>query len=333
MTEKYLQIRLKNRPGSGSDDFWTMTNDNPSALEDHQVLLKMHYISLDPGMKGWMSDKKSYMPPVNLTEVMRAFGVGEVIDSRSDQFKIGQFVTGFTGAQSHAVVDTRGFLRLIDPDAAPLSHYMGGLGMTGFTGYFGMTDIGRPNTGETVVVSAAAGAVGSIACQVAKISGARVVGIAGGEEKCTLLTEEFGLDAAIDYKKGPIDEALKEACPDGIDVYFDNVGGDILDAVLMQMNRLARIVLCGGVSQYDNWHKAVGPTNYMQIVTQSLTMRGFTMMDYSAQIPEGSAQLAQWQREGEVTFLEHIVDGIENFPAAFETLFNGGNTGKMIIRL
>ena len=327
------QFRLKCRPhGPGAPVEWDYTQTELPDLKDGEVHLKLHYISIDPGMKGWITDKKSYMPAVPEGDVMRAFGVGEVVASKSDRLPVGSYATGLTGVQTEAVLDARG-LRSVDPNIAPLSHYMSGLGMPGYTGFFGMSDLGKPEAGKTIVVSACAGAVGSIASQTAKLMGARVIGIAGGAEKCAWLTDKFGLDEAIDYKAGGLDEALRKTCPDGIDTYFDNVGGDTLDAVLMHMNRKGRIVLCGGISQYDDIEKATGPSNYLQIVTQSLSVHGFTMMDYFHRIPEAVAQLAQWQADGRMVFFEHIVDGFEEFPDAFNMIFDGRNFGKLMIKV
>lgn len=326
-----VQVRLKKRPAEGEEPVWDITRDLLPALGEGQIRLKLHYISIDPGMMGWITAKRSYMPAINEGDVMRAFGVGEVVESRSDKFPVGSFATGFTGVQSEAVLDANGFLMPVDPALVPLNHYMSGLGMPGYTGYFGMTDIGAPKEGDTVLVSACSGAVGSIASQVAKQVGARVIGIAGGAEKCALLTEEFGLDGAIDYKAGPIKNALREHTPEGIDVYFDNVGGDILDAALMRMNHGGRIVLCGGISQYGK--KARGPANYLQIVTHSLTMRGFTMKDYAHRIPEALATLAPLVNTKKITFHEHILDGIEMFPEGFRMIFAGGNFGKLMIKI
>jgi len=241
-------------------------------------------------------------------------------------------VSGFTGVQTSAVVDDRS-MRPIDLDLAPIEQHMGVVGMTGFTGYFGMLDLGRPAAGETVVVSAAAGAVGSVASQVAKRQGARVVGIAGGPTKCAYLVDELGLDAAVDYKTGPVEPGLRDATPDGIDVYFDNVGGEILDAVLMRINRHARIVVCGGISQYDDMANARGPSNYLQLISKSGTMVGYTMLDYLHRIPEATADLAAWAADGSLRHRQHVIDGIENFPEAFRMLFRGDNHGKLLLRV
>lgn len=326
------QVRLKKAPNTSSGPEWELTEDALPTLGDGQIRLQLHYISIDPGMMGWITAKRSYIDAIHVGDVMRAFGVGEVVESRSRHFAVGSFATGFTGVQSEAVLDPRiAFLRPVDPALAPLNHYMSGLGMPGFTGYFGMSDIGAPKDGETVVVSSCAGAVGSIASQVAKQAGARVIGIAGGPEKCALLIKQFGLDGAIDYKAGPVDDALRVHCPNGIDVYFDNVGGETLDAVLMQMNYKGRIVLCGGISQYGA--NAQGPANYLQIVTHSLTMRGFTMKDYMRRIPEAVTALAPLVKENEILFLEHILDGIETFPEGFDMIFEGRNLGKLMIKV
>lgn len=325
------QVRLQKRPDKNGPQEWTLSHDDCGELAEGQARIKLHYISLDPGMMGWISAKRSYIEAIKEGDVMRAFGVGEVIESRSKRFPVGSFVTGFTGAQTEAIISERDFLRPIDASVAPLNQFMSVIGMPGFTGYFGMSDIGRPEAGNTVVVSAAAGAVGSIAAQIAKQAGAKVIGIAGGAEKCAMLIEKYGLDGAIDYKLGPVDEALRELCPKGIDVYFDNVGGDILDAVLMQMNYKGRIVLCGGISQYGQHAK--GPSNYLQIVSHSLTVQGFTMKDYLRRIPEAEAALASAVQAGEIQFSEHILDGLERFPEAFDMLFSGGNLGKLMIKV
>jgi NADPH-dependent curcumin reductase CurA len=272
------------------------------------------------------------MPPVQPGEVMRAFGVGAVVSTNAPGFKPGDVVTGFTGVQTVGLVDAQ-MVRKIDLRFASARHYLSGLGMTGYTAYFGLLDVGQPKSGQTVVVSAAAGAVGSIVCQIAKLKGCRVVGIAGGAEKARYLKEVLGLDAAIDYKAGPVAQALKAATPEGIDLYFDNVGGDILDAVLMRINRHARIVVCGGISQYADIEHARGPANYLQLVAQSATMQGFTMRDYMQRIPEAFVALAGWHAQGEIQFREHVLQGIESFPLAFDMLFSGANQGKLLIQL
>jgi NADPH-dependent curcumin reductase CurA len=326
------QIRLAQYVvGVPGPDAWTLTHDAVADLSPGEVEIDVRFLSVDPGMRGWMTPVRSYIEPVAVGDVMRAFGIGPVTASRSDRFAVGDVVTGFTGVQCPAVVH-EAWLRRVDTDLAPMELHLSVLGMTGFTGYFGMTDLGRPAPGKTVVVSAAAGAVGSVAAQVARIAGARVVGIAGGTEKCAYLTDELGLDAAIDYKRGSYADQLRAAAPEGVDVYFDNVGGEILDATLMRINRLARVVLCGGISQYDDLRATAGPTNYLQLVSKSATMQGFTMMDFMRRIPEAFEQLRAWVEDGSLRHRQHIVDGIEAFPEMLPLLFSGGNRGKLLIR-
>ncbi len=333
MSTEPTQIRLVDYPeGLADDTTWTTTHDPTPELLDGQIEVDVRIVSVDPGMKGWISPWRSYIDPIRPGEVMRAFGIGPVTRSASDRHAVGDVVTGFTGVQTTAVVDARS-MRPVDADLAPLELHMSVLGMTGFTGYFGMLDLGRPEPGQTVVVSAASGAVGNVAAQVARHEGARVVGIAGGAAKCAYLTDELGLDAAIDYKTGSVGDALDEACPDGIDVYFDNVGGEILDAALMRINRKARIVICGGISQYGDMTSAAGPTNYLQLISKSATMVGFTMLDYLHRIPEAVADLAERVDDGTLVHRQHVLGGIESFPEAFRMLFNGDNHGKLLIRV
>lgn len=327
------QVRLKAYPtGPVGPDTWHMTHDAPAAPGPNQVLLQIHMLSVDPGMRGWITPKRSYMPPVQPGEVMRAFGVGTVLESQSKSFVPGDVVTGFTGVQTAGVVDAM-FLRKVDLALAPASSYLSGLGMTGYTAYFGLLDVGKPKSGQTVVVSAAAGAVGAMVCQIAKIQGCRVVGIAGGPDKATYLRDVLGLDAVIDYKAGGLDQALKAAAPGGVDLYFDNVGGAVLDAVLMQIKRHGRVVLCGGVSQYADMEHARGPANYLQLIAQSASMQGFTMMDYMHRVPEALAQILAWQQAGQLQFREHVLHGIAAFPQAFDMIFSGANQGKLLIDL
>jgi len=327
------QVRLASYPeGVVGADTWRFTNDLPAAPAAGQLLVRMRCISVDPGMRGWITPKRSYIPPVQPGEVMRAFGVGEVVASQSEKFEPGDIVTGFTGVQTLGLLDARS-VRKIDLRFASARDYLSGLGMTGYTAYFGLLDVGKPQPGQTVVVSAAAGAVGSVACQIARITGCRVIGIAGGAEKTAWLGDALGVDAAIDYKAGDVAAALDAACPDGIDLYFDNVGGEILDAVLMRINRHARIVVCGGISQYADVAQAKGPANYLQLVTQSATMQGFTMRDYMHRVPEALTALATWRAEGKLQFREHVLQGIDAFPRAFDMLFSGANHGKLLIDL
>jgi NADPH-dependent curcumin reductase CurA len=330
MTSQYRLTKF--RTADPGNDIFKLTHDDPPPVQDGEVLVRFDWISIDPAMTGWTTNKRSYMPPVQPGQIMRAFGIGEVMETKYEGYAPGDWVTGFTGMQTEGVLKGK-HLRKVDVNLAPPNHYLSGLGMTGYTGYFGMLDIGQPEPGKTVVVSAAAGAVGTIAAQVAKMAGARVIGIAGGPIKCAFLKEELLLDGAIDYKSEDIDKGLARECPDGIDIYFDNVGGDILDAVLARINYKGTIIVCGAISQYADFHNQVGPKNYMQLIAQSAKMQGFTMKDYMHRIPEAVAALSTAQKKGELMFREHIVEGIENFPDAFEMLFSGGNQGKLLIKV
>lgn len=327
------QVRLKHYPSGPVDaDCWEFTRVDPGAPGHDEARVRMLWLSVDPGMRGWITPKRSYMPPVQPGEVMRAFGVGQVVASGSERLRAGDIVTGFTGVQTEGVLDARQLQR-IDLAHAPARSYLSGLGMTGFTAYFGMLDVARPQAGQTVVVSAAAGAVGSVAAQIAKLQGCRVVGIAGGAAKTAYLRDQLGLDVVIDYKNEALDAALRAAAPAGIDVYFDNVGGITLDTVLMQINRHARIAVCGAISQYVDLERAHGPANYLQLIGQSATMQGFTMRDYIGRMPEAFAALLKWSRQGQMQFREHVLPGIESFPAAFQMLFTGENNGKLLLDL
>ena len=328
-----VQYRMARYPaGDSLDGVFEATRDPLPSMASGDIRIRMSHISVDPGMRGWITPKRSYMPPVQPGEVMRAFGVGEVVESRAEGIAAGDWMTGFTGVQSEAVLAAR-TLRKVDTRLASPRDYLSGLGMTGYTAYFGLLDVGKPSAGETVVVSAAAGAVGSIAAQIARIKGCRVIGIAGGERKRRFLVDDLKVNSALDYKAGSITEQLSEAAPNGIDVYFDNVGGETLDAALGLINRHARIVVCGGISQYGDMDAVRGPSNYLQLVAQSARMQGFTMRDYLERIPEAFMALAQWRAAGEIIFREHIVRGIERFPEAFDMLFSGANEGKLLIEI
>lgn len=327
------QVRMMHYSGtSAPEDMWKITHDILPELEEGEVQLRLDWISIDPGMRGWTTNKRSYMPPVTPGDIMRSFGVGEVLCSRSDAFVPGDFVTGFTGVQSEAVLKAQG-LSKVDVNLAPAHHYMSGLGWTGYTAYFGMMDIGQPKAGQTVVVSAASGAVGSIAAQLARNEGAHVIGIAGGPEKTAYLRDTLKLAGVIDYKNENIDEALRREAPNGIDLYFDNVGGETLDAVFRQINYKGTIVVCGGISQYGDMHAAEGPSEYLAMVMQSIRMQGYTMRDYLDRIPEAFAALLKARNEGKLVYREHIVEGIEKFPEAIDMLFSGANHGKLMLKV
>jgi len=331
------QFLLAARPvGLPKDSDWLRAAPPLPALADGEVRIKVLYISLDPAMRGWMNEGKSYVRPVNIGEVMRAGGIGIVEESKSGKFSAGDTVMGVMGVQRYwsGPADDKGaMLAKVDPSMAPLPTWLNALGMPGMTAYFGLLDVGQPKPGETVVVSGAAGAVGMTVGQVARQMGCRVVGIAGGEDKCRFVVDELGFDACIDYKAGPVHAGLKEHCPQGVDVYFDNVGGDILDAVLTRINMKARIVICGAISQYNVTSAVKGPANYLSLLVNRARMEGMLVTDYAARYPEGVATIARWMGEGSFKTREHIVEGFENFPSALLMLFEGKNLGKLVLKV
>jgi len=330
---KNKQFLLASRPvGTPTRTNWEFTETDVAELTDNQVLVQVEYISLDPAMRGWMNDGKSYIEPVQIGAVMRAGTVGKVLKSSSSQFSEGDYVYGHCGVQKYAVVGVEE-LHKIDPSLAPLERYLGVLGMPGMTAYFGLLNTGLPKAGETVVVSGAAGAVGSVVGQIAKIKGCRVVGIAGGADKCAYLVNELGFDAAIDYKNENVKKALRVACPKGVDVYFDNVGGDILDDVLTQIRMKARIVICGAISQYNNTTAIKGPSNYLTLLVNRARMEGIVVFDNVAHYSQAAAEMAGWIAEGKLVAKEHVVKGIEHFPETLLMLFNGENMGKLVLKV
>ncbi|MGH3431917.1 MAG: NADP-dependent oxidoreductase [Thermocrispum sp.] len=330
-TPQNLQCRLAARPvGEPKPSDWEFTTEPAGEPAEGQLLVRNRYLSLDPAMRGWMNAGKSYIPPVELGEVMRAGAVGEVVSSLHDGFRAGELVQGNFGVQEYAVSDGRGVVAVEGDDP---THYLGVLGIGGLTAYFGLFDVGRPEPGQTVVVSGAAGAVGSIAGQLAKIHGCRVVGVAGGPDKCRMVVEEFGFDACIDYRADDVPRRLRELAPDGVDVFFDNVGGPILEAVLGRLARGARVAICGAISQY-NATELRGPRNYMQLLVTRSSMAGFVVFDYAKRYPEAREKLAGWLGAGRLTVRETVVDGgIHDFPATLNQLFTGANTGKLILAL
>jgi NADPH-dependent curcumin reductase CurA len=331
------QYRLAARPsGLPKDSDWQYASAPLAGLEDGEIRIKTLYLSLDPAMRGWMNEGKSYIRPVAIDEVMRAGGVGVVVASKSPQFAVGDTVTGGIGVQRYwqgpADDRTASFVR-IDPALAPLETWLNTLGMPGMTAYFGLLEVGLPKPGDTVVVSGAAGAVGQTVGQVARKLGCRVVGIAGGKDKCDFVVNEMGFDACIDYKNSAVKDGLKQYCPNGVDVYFDNVGGDILDTVLTRINMKARIVICGAISQYNNTTPVKGPSNYMALLVNRARMEGMVVFDYAPRYQEGIAQLAEWLKDGSIKSRTDVVEGLENFPAALLMLFEGKNFGKLVLKV
>ena len=327
------QVRLAARPsGLPQASDWELTSEAVPAPDPGQFVVAVSHVSIDPAMRGWMNAGASYIPPVEIGAVMRAGAIGHVTASEHPGFAVGDSVYGVFGVQEYAVSDGRDVLKL-DTSLAPPTTYLGALGMTGLTAYFALLDVGKIRAGETVVVSGAAGAVGSVAGQIARLKGCRAIGIAGGPGKCQALVEEFGFDAAIDYKTENVRRALREHAPGGVDVYLDNVGGDVLDAVLTRLARGARIIICGAVSQY-NADKVRGPANYLMLLVARASMTGMVIFDYQDRFPEATAELARWFRDGQITSREHIVrGGIGDFPDALLKLFAGENTGKLILAL
>jgi NADPH-dependent curcumin reductase CurA len=327
------QYRLASRPvGLPQTANFQLTEEAVPEPAEGEFVVKLEYVSLDPAMRGWMNDTRSYMKPIAVGDVIRAGGVGEVVASRHASFQPGERAVGAFGIQQYARTDGSGVFK-VDTRLAPAQLYLSALGLTGLTAYFGLLDVGGAVAGNTVVVSAAAGGVGQVVGQIAKIKGCRAVGIAGGAAKCAFVRDELGFDAAIDYKSEKVRSALRETCPDRINVYFDNVGGEILDDALTWLARRARIVLCGAISQYNNTGPMRGPSNYMALLVDRARMEGFLVFDFFDRYPQAISEMAGWIREGRLRSREHIVDGIESFPDALLTLFTGANFGKLLLRV
>jgi len=315
-----------------TEDTWQLqTSDIPKPGEG-EVLVQTHYISLDPAMRGWMNDQKSYIEPVAIDDVMRAGTIGKVVESNNHpKFKVGDVLTGWGGVQQYFTTDGKGHFK-VDTNLAPMTKYIGALGMPGMTAYFGITEVGKIKEGDRVLVSGAAGAVGSVVGQIAKIKGCEVVGIAGGPEKCKYVVEELGFDGCIDYKNENIYSGLKEHCPKGIDVFFDNVGGEILDAALIKLRRNARVVICGAISQYNS-KSVVGPKNYLSLLVNRATMTGMVVFDYADRYKEAGMQMGMWMMEGKLKTEEDVYEGIENFYETFTRLFSGDKRGKLVLKM
>ena len=334
MSHTNRQIRLAARPqGECKPTDWEHVDEAVRAPGDGEFAGVTKLISLDPAMRGWLNDVRSYIPPVGIGEVMRAGSIVEVTESNHSKYAVGDHVVGTFGVQSHVVSDGKGALK-VDPNAAPLPTYLGALGMPGMTAYFGLLDVGALQAGETVLVSGAAGAVGSMVGQIAKVKGARVVGVAGGPDKCALLVDELGFDAAIDYRGDDVKGALRAATPDRVDVYFDNVGGDILDLALTRLNMKARVVICGAISQYNNEAHVQGPSNYLSLLVSRARMEGFVVFDYARRYGEAAAEIAGWIGAGRLRTKEHVVSGgIDDFPETLQMLFRGDNVGKLVLQV
>ncbi len=338
MTVKSREIRLKSRPKGmpTAENFELAVTDLPDPA-DGEILVRNVWMSVDPYMRGRMTDRKSYIPPFQLGKAMEGGAVGEVIASNNPAFSVGDYVVGFDGGWKEYYLSSGKGLMKADPAMAPLSAYLGVLGMPGMTAYVGLMRIGELKEGDTVLVSAAAGAVGSIACQIARARGCRVIGIAGGEGKCAWLKSELGVDETVDYKAAADFQALQaafdKACPDGVDVYFENVGGDLLTAALNVMKPFGRIVMCGLISVYNAETPQPGPWNLFHVVAKRLKMQGFIVSDHNDILPQFTADMAKWLKEGRIKYKETVYEGIEKAPDAFLGLFSGANTGKMLVRL
>jgi NADPH-dependent curcumin reductase CurA len=335
MPESNRRFLLRSRPeGRIAADTFELVEEPVPEIKNGQALIRTEWISIDPTNRAWIREEPTYLPPVGIGEVMRGLGMGRVVSSKHDSYHEGQLVQGLTGWQEWAVASDAAPLMPIAeiPDVSP-SFYLGALGMTGLTAWVGLEDIGRPQPGETMVVSAAAGAVGSVAGQIATIKGARVVGIAGGPEKCALLTEKLGFDATVDHKAPDWHDQLVAATPNGIDVDFENVGGDIMDAIFARLNLRARVALCGLISGYNDAELPPGPRRFSNLLRQRALVQGFIVLDHFDRMAEAAADLSGWIREGKLVPLETVVEGFEQLPDAVNMLFDGANTGKLVVRI
>ena len=322
---------LKERPTGLVDDsnFLFIEEDLPE-IKDGEILIQTEYLSVDPTQRMWLTDMPGYLPPIQIDEVIRSGGMGRVIASKNERFNEGELVNGFLGWQTHLISDGKGFRKV--PELLPIPTMLNVLGLTGITAYFGLLDIGQPKEGETVVVSGAAGATGSVVAQIAKIKGCNVIGIAGGEEKCGWL-EECGLDHVIDYKATKATKEIRRIAQNGIDIYFDNVGGPLLEAVLYQINQKARIVICGAISNYASTDLPVGPRNLSSLIINRARMEGFLVLDYLERMDEAIQELSKWLMDGKILHKEDVQEGIENCPSTLNRLFTGQNIGKQILKI
>ena len=335
MSERNRRLVLAERPSG-------MVNERTIRMEETDIpvagpgeaLARVRYLSIDPTIRTWMDDAPGYLPPIAIDEVVRAGGIAEVIESNTPQYKLGELLFGMTGWQDYVIADEGARTMQSLPAGVSPTAALGVLGITGMTAYFGLLDVGRVQEGDVVVVSGAGGATGSTVGQIARIKGAgKVIGIAGGSEKCAWIVDELSFDAAIDYKSEDVAKRLREEAPQGIDLYFDNVGGEILDACLAQLAMRGRVVLCGAISGYNNDGRPTGPANYLSLLIRRGRMEGFIILDYFDRFPAGQAEMAGWLAAGKIKSAEHIVDGLEHAPDALNLLFTGGNTGKVIVRV
>ncbi|MCB2204599.1 NADP-dependent oxidoreductase [bacterium] len=333
-TQRNFQVRLASRPdGIPAREHWELGWSDIDSPSDGEVLIETAFISIDPSMRGWLRDTESYLPPVAIGDVMRAGGVGTVIVSKHPDFKEGDQVVGHPGVQSYAVVPGS-TLRKASQDVAPLHAFLGPLGIPGLTAYFGITEVGAVGEGDTVLVSAAAGAVGSIAGQIARMRGAgRVIGIAGSDEKCRHIVKDLGFDAAINYRTQAVGNRISDHAPEGIDVYFDNVGGDILDEALARLRIGGRVVLCGAISQYNDLENVRGPRNYLSLLVKRARMQGFIVTDFAKQFQSAIEEISGLLAAGSLRYRHTIVQGLETFPETFQRLFTGEKLGKLLIQV
>ncbi|MEE9373093.1 MAG: NADP-dependent oxidoreductase [Saprospiraceae bacterium] len=327
------QVILRQRPlGMPDQNTWSIESSAIPTAGGGEIVIKNHYISLDPAMRGWMNDVKSYIPPVQIGEVMRAGSIGVIIASNHSDFTIGDTVSGWGGVQQYTCTDGKGYYK-VDTRLAPMPTYISTLGMPGMTAYFGILEVGKIKEGDRVLVSGGAGAVGSVVGQIAKIKGCHVVGIAGGPEKCAYMKNVLGFDGAIDYKNENIHKGIKREMPGGIDVYFDNVGGEILDAALARLRMKARIVICGAISQYNNKEKIVGPSNYLSLLINRASMEGMVVMDYAKDYGKAAKDMGIWMAQSKLKSKEDIYNGIDNFYDTFTRLFSGKKMGKLVLKV
>ena len=334
MNDRNRRIVLAQRPRGLVDDETLRMEEGPVPEPGvAQVLLRNRYLSIDPTIRTWMNDAPGYLPAIALGEVVRSGGIAEVVDSKHERFSVGDLVFGMTGWQEYLLADPDTVPLQVLPPGVPPTEALSVYGVTGMTAYFGLIDVGRVAEGDTVVVSGAAGATGSIAGQIARIKGARVVGIAGTPEKCAWLVDDLGFDAAVNYRTDDVPARLRATCPEGIDLYFDNVGGEILDHCLGRLAMRGRVVLCGAIAAYNDPAGPSGPRNYVSLIVHRGRMEGFLVLDFVDRFPEAQLQMAVWLGEGLIKHAEQVVEGLEHAPQALNMLFNGTNTGKVIVKV